>query len=55
MTSQPQGEEKTQFVAEKADLLKTAAPEPKKMELDSKKQETQNNWKEFLDKLQETK
>ena len=55
MASQPQGEEKTQVVADKVDLLKRAAPDPKKMELDSRKVETQNNWKEFLDKLQETK
>ena len=55
MASQPQGEEKTLIVADKVDLLKTAAAEPKKMELDSRKVETQNNWKEFLDTLQETK
>lgn len=55
MASQPQGEEKTLVVADKVDLLKTAAPEPKKMELDVRKIETQKNWKEFLDKLQETK
>ena len=55
MAAQPQGEEKTQIVADKVDLLKTAATEPRKMELDSQKTGTQNNWKEFLDKLQETK
>ena len=55
MASQPQGEERTQVVADKVDLLRTVAAEPRKMELDSQKMETQNNWKEFLDKLQETK
>ena len=55
MSSQPQGEEKTVLVADKVDLLKTAAPENRKMELETQKSDTQKNWKEFLDKLQETK
>ena len=55
LSATPAGEQKVTAVVNKWDLLRVAMPAERRPELDEKKSKASSDWRDFVDKLMETK